>query len=94
MFSSKTVNDLTESIIHSHRRFIHVRRFTSHKMIEAVHKRVSIQKRGGEGRRYVEGRYAGPLVPHQSPIFISPRDLSHQAQFISVTHLHVKEKFK
>ena len=29
MFSSKTVNDLTESIIHSHRRFIHVRRFTS-----------------------------------------------------------------
>ena len=29
MFSSKTFNDLTESIIHSHRRFIHVRRFTS-----------------------------------------------------------------
>ena len=29
MISSKTVNDLTESIIHSHRRFIHVRRFTS-----------------------------------------------------------------
>ena len=56
MFSSKTVNDLTESIIHSHRRFIHVRRFTSHKRIEAIHKRieaihkrVSIQKRGGRG---------------------------------------------
>ena len=29
MFSSKTVNDLTESVIHSHRRLIHVRRFTS-----------------------------------------------------------------
>ena len=29
MFSAKTVNDLTESIIHSHRRLIHVRRFTS-----------------------------------------------------------------
>ena len=29
MFSSKTFNNLTESIIHSHRRFIHVRRFTS-----------------------------------------------------------------
>ena len=29
MFSSKTVSDITESIIHSHRRFIHVRRFTS-----------------------------------------------------------------
>ena len=28
MFSSKTVNDLTESIIHSHRRLIYVRRFT------------------------------------------------------------------
>ena len=28
MFYSKTVNDLTESIIHSHRRFIYVRRFT------------------------------------------------------------------
>ena len=27
-FSSKTVNDLTESIIHSYRRFIHERRFT------------------------------------------------------------------
>ena len=29
MISSKTVNDLTESIIHSLRRFIHVRRFAS-----------------------------------------------------------------
>ena len=29
MFSSKTVNDLTESNIHSDRRLIHVRRFTS-----------------------------------------------------------------
>ena len=29
MFSSETVNDLTESIIHSHRRLIRVRRFTS-----------------------------------------------------------------
>ena len=29
MFSSKTVNDLTKSIIHSHQRLIHVRRFTS-----------------------------------------------------------------
>ena len=29
MFSSVTVNDLTGSIIHSHQRFIHVRRFTS-----------------------------------------------------------------
>ena len=29
MFSSKTVNDLTESIIHSRRRLIHVRRFTA-----------------------------------------------------------------
>ena len=28
MFSSKIVNDLTESIIHSHRRLIYVRRFT------------------------------------------------------------------
>ena len=28
MFSSKTVNDLTEGIIHSHRRLIYVRRFT------------------------------------------------------------------
>ena len=27
MFSSKTVSDLTESIIHSHRRLIRVRRF-------------------------------------------------------------------
>ena len=29
MFSSKTVNDRTESIIRSHRRLIHVRRCTS-----------------------------------------------------------------
>ena len=29
MFSSKTVNDLSESNIHSHRRLINVRRFTS-----------------------------------------------------------------
>ena len=29
IFSSKTVDDRTESIIHSHRRLIHVRRFTS-----------------------------------------------------------------
>ena len=29
MIFSKTVNDLTESIIHSPRRLIHVRRFTS-----------------------------------------------------------------
>ena len=29
MFSSKTVYDLTESIIHSDRRLIHVRGFTS-----------------------------------------------------------------
>ena len=29
MFSTKTVNDVTESVIHSHRRLIHVRRFTS-----------------------------------------------------------------
>ena len=29
MFSSKTFRDVTESIIHSHRPFIHVRRFTS-----------------------------------------------------------------
>ena len=29
MFSSKTVNNLKESIIHSHQRLIHVRRFTS-----------------------------------------------------------------
>ena len=28
MFSPKTVNDLTESIIHSRRRLIHVRKFT------------------------------------------------------------------
>ena len=28
MFSSKTVNDLTKSIIHSHQRLVHVRRFT------------------------------------------------------------------
>ena len=29
MFSSKKVNNLKESIIHSHQRLIHVRRFTS-----------------------------------------------------------------
>ena len=29
MFSSKTVYDLTEIIIHSRRRLIHVRRFTA-----------------------------------------------------------------
>ena len=29
MISSKAVNDLTESIIHSNRRLINVRRFTS-----------------------------------------------------------------
>ena len=29
MFSSKTVYDLTEHIIHSHRQLIRVRRFTS-----------------------------------------------------------------
>ena len=29
MFSSKTVNDLSEINIHSHRRLINVRRFTS-----------------------------------------------------------------
>lgn len=29
MFSSKTINDLTKSIIHSHWRLIYVRRFTS-----------------------------------------------------------------
>ena len=29
MFSSKKVNNLKESIIHSHQRLIHVQRFTS-----------------------------------------------------------------
>ena len=29
MFSSKAVYDVTEHIIHSHQRLIHVRRFTS-----------------------------------------------------------------
>ena len=33
MFSSKTVYDLTEHIIHSLRRLIHVRRFTSVRLV-------------------------------------------------------------
>ena len=33
MFSSKTVNDLTESIIHSYRRSINVRKFTSVQLV-------------------------------------------------------------
>ena len=36
MFSSKTVDDLTESVIHSHRRLIHVRRFTSARTVTTM----------------------------------------------------------
>ena len=46
---------------------------------------------GGGG---VEERYVGPLVPYKCPIFISLRDLTHQAQFISVTCIASEKKFE
>ena len=42
MFSSKTVNDLTETIIHSHRQLIHVQRFTSVQLVNG--KKIIVNK--------------------------------------------------